>query len=72
MVTPMYLGRVLNSVLFNCVSTPGLADVLLELLSFEGVGLRCRVASELKGIVDRTIEECAFVWDSAIVLGYPR
>lgn len=69
-VTPMDLTRVLNSLLFNCVSTPGLANVLVELLSFEGVAIRCRVASELPEVLGKRVDELDFVWQDSTFLGY--
>ena len=66
----MDLTRVLNSLLFNCVSTPGLANVLVELLSFEGVAIRCRVASELPEVLGKRVDELDFVWQDSTFLGY--
>merc|ERR1719502_2399287 len=48
-VRPMDLSTFLNSLMFSCAAQPGLSRVLLELLNYDGVALRCRVAGELKG-----------------------
>jgi hypothetical protein len=69
-VTPMYLTEMLNSLLFACVPSPGLANVLMELLSFQGVAIRCRVAAELPEVVGKKVNECDFLWESATFLGY--
>merc|ERR1719387_547344 len=69
-VTCMHLGPVLNSLLFNCVSTPGMANVLLELLSFEDVAMRCRIATDLPGVIGKRVDQCAFLWENSIFLGY--
>jgi hypothetical protein len=48
-VYPLDLHLFLNSLLFGCVSQPGLAKVLLKLLDFEGNTIRRRKAQNLRG-----------------------
>ncbi len=66
----------LNSLLFSCAATPGLASVLLELLNFEGVALRTRAVGQLVdhagvvgGLAGRTFAEAAASWEDAVLVG---
>ena len=44
--------------------------MLLELLSFEDVAMRCRIATDLPGVVGKRVDECAHLWENSIFLGY--
>jgi hypothetical protein len=63
----------LNSLLFTCVGQAGLAQVQLELMSFEGASVKFRRASELSnkgaGLIGRTLREVGLPWEDAVLLG---
>ena len=43
-VHPMFIKQKLNSLLFTCAVQKGLADVIMEMLSFEGAELKMVVS----------------------------
>jgi len=67
------LSLFLNSLLFTCVGQAGLAQVQLDLLSFEGASIKFRRASEFRdngeGLVGRTLREVGSPWENAVLLG---
>ena len=68
-----------NALMFWCAAKPGLSQVYLQILNFEGVSLRCRPASELsagvnneKGyLIGKKLKDSLLCthWGNAILMG---
>jgi len=54
-VYPMDLSKLINTVMFQSASKPGLTRVLSELLDFEDCAIRCRPASQMSGGVNNAL-----------------
>jgi hypothetical protein len=79
-IMPVDLSAFLNSIMFSCATQPGLANILLSLLDFEGCCLRRRIAKNLKsgpdneygGCVGRTFFEMTKQFENATMVGILR
>jgi hypothetical protein len=67
------LTHFLNSLIFTCLGQAGLAQVQLELMSFDGASIKFRKASDFhnngEGLVGRTLREVGLPWENAVLLG---
>lgn len=67
------LSMFVNSLMFSCIAHPSLANVLVDLLGFEGIAIRLRLLSTFpkggKDIVGKTVEQMAFQWENAVLVG---
>eukprot|EP00927_Polykrikos_kofoidii_P047696 TRINITY_DN4197_c0_g1_i4.p1 TRINITY_DN4197_c0_g1~~TRINITY_DN4197_c0_g1_i4.p1 ORF type:complete len:829 (-),score=89.97 TRINITY_DN4197_c0_g1_i4:231-2717(-) len=67
------LSMFLNSLMFNCLSSRGMADVLNDLLGFEGAAFRVRKVKDFvnggKDLVGKKFSELKFMFDNAYVVG---
>ena len=48
-VYPMDLSKIMNTIMFQSASKPGLTRVLVNLLDFEDCAIRCRPAKQMSG-----------------------
>jgi hypothetical protein len=67
-VYPQDLSVFLRGLLFSCLGQPGLAQVQMELMSFEGAAIKFRKASTLN-MSWRSVSEAALLWEDAVFLG---
>jgi hypothetical protein len=67
-VFPQDLSVFLRGLLFACLGQPGLAQVQMELMSFEGAAMKFRKASAL-GMAQCRVSEAALLWEDAVFLG---
>merc|ERR1719191_249329 len=67
------LSLFVNTLLFTCSIQPGLADVIMELMDFEGVAMRLRKVIDFPGrgahLVGKTVASMSHEWDDAVLLG---
>mmetsp|Transcript_16355 Transcript_16355/g.19346 ORF Transcript_16355/g.19346 Transcript_16355/m.19346 type:complete len:1124 (+) Transcript_16355:43-3414(+) len=76
---PLDLHDFINTLLFKCVSKPGLSRVITSLLDFEKEAIRCRQASQLKAgkkhtlgyFIGKTVREAMLShhWSNGVVIG---
>eukprot|EP00605_Chrysophyceae_sp_TOSAG23-4_P001407 GSChrysophyteH1.ASY1.ANO1.1533.1 assembled CDS len=57
-IYPMDISIFLNSLMFTCASQPGLANVLVRILDFEGASIRRRKATNLRSGVNDEYGDC--------------
>jgi len=72
--TLVYLQQVnlfLNHLLFSTLGQPGLADVRMELMCFEGASFKFRTASELH-LEGCTVGAASLKWENAVFVGVQR
>lgn len=67
------LSVFLNSMMFLCATQQGLAEVLMDLIGFDGMAIRLRKVDTFtdKGrhLIGKTVQEAAVAWEDGIILG---
>jgi hypothetical protein len=61
----------LNGLLFSCIGQPGLAQVQMELMSFDSAAIKFRKAKEFieTPLVGKIVDKVAGQWEDAVLLG---
>ena len=57
-----------NGLMFNCTAHPGMAEVFMQLLSFDGHSFRAKFVKEF-GLVGKTLGSCMLLFQDAVVIG---
>ena len=57
-IIPMDLSVFLNSLMFSCAAQPGLSQIIMSILDFEGFAIRRRRAKNLRSGPDNIYGDC--------------
>ena len=79
-VIPMDLSVFLNSLMFKCAAQPGLSEVILSILNFEGSAIRRRKAKNLRSgpnnaygdCIGKTFKDMRTQFSKAVFIGIVR
>ena len=79
-VIPMDLSVFLNSLMFKCAAQPGLSEVILSILNFEGSAIRRRKAKNLRSgpnnaygdCIGKTFKDMRTQFSKAVFIGVVR